>query len=104
MPYSFYLLCHLPAPGNEENRNKSLAVTIRFIYNCLRSSLRQGSDNLSYLIQQINLLTSQYKHCDATVEGGGIPLSMITKVADQLLNDSIKTVENVQPFKGNPNP
>ena len=98
VPYCMYLLCHAPVCSGEENRSKAVAESIRFIYNCLRSSLRQGSDNMSYLIQQVNLLSSRYRDHNATDERS---LMMVTRVADQILNDSIKTVENVQPFKGN---
>merc|ERR1711988_1132506 len=80
----------------EDSRIKMTTLSLRFIYTSLKSSLSEGSDNLSYLIQQLNLLAKQLlKGRDSS------SLIAVTKIARHILHENIKTVENVQPFKGN---
>jgi len=103
VPYVVYLLSCLPFQNTflngkscDDYRVKMTTVSLRFIYASLKSSLSEGSDNLSYLIQQLNLLAKQVlKGRDSS------SLISVTKIARQILHENIKTVENVQPFKGN---
>ena len=103
VPYVFYLLSCIPSKNiilkgkNWDSLEKMAAASLRFLYSALRLSLREGSDNLSYLIQQLNLL-SKRGILDHDPEFDSF--ATITKVAHQILHESIKTVENVQPFKG----
>ena len=103
VPYAVYLLSCVLAQNtlvegmnSWETKLKMITASLRFVYGSLKSSLREGSDNLSYLIQQLNLLSVKKI---LKIEDG-TSFSTITRIAHQILHESIKTVENVQPFKG----
>ena len=98
VPYTIYLLANLPSSCN--NKLKFITTSIRHIFGALKESLKNDADNLSYLIQQVNLISKHYADIRST---NNKELDLVTQIAGQYLKENIKTVESVQPYKGNIN-
>jgi hypothetical protein len=98
VPYTIYLLANLPSSCN--NKLKFITTSIRHIFGALKESLKNDADNLSYLIQQVNLLSKHYADIRSP---NNKELDLVTHIAGQFLKENIKTVESVQPYKGNIN-
>ena len=101
LPYALHLLAHYPSEGHGakylDERNKHMVMSIRHIFTSLKESLRADADNLSYLLEQVNLISRRFRD---RFDENTKPLLLVSQMARQLLQEEIKTVENTQPYKG----
>jgi hypothetical protein len=69
LPFVLYLLSHHPdfpmssslSEKGDEDRLSRIMSSIRMVLTVLRSSLRNASDNLSYLMKQVSVIAEHYR-------------------------------------------
>lgn len=106
LPYALYLLSHHPdfpssvhLDGDGDQRRASeLTNSIRMIITALLNSAgTEASNNLSYLIKQVEILSAYFcSRTDESSEG----LYLVARIARKLLMEKAKAVENLQPYPG----
>jgi hypothetical protein len=113
LPYLIYLLSYHPQfPTNpnmvtEDDKAKGNIITqsLKMMISTLcegngdatNSNVNPMGDNLSYLLKQVNTITRYYRDRE---DPSNIGLHFAARVAIGLLNASIRTTENVQPYPG----
>eukprot|EP01036_Dinobryon_divergens_P025862 gene25862-34451_t len=106
LPYVLHLLSyHIDFPTSpdcssesNDNRLKVVVRSIRLVLQALQSSLRNEASNIPYLLKQIHLISQVY--CDR-IDTSNIGLQFLAGITRSIIQESIKTAENVQVYPGN---
>lgn len=108
VPYVIYLLSHHPdfpasihlkSVGDEE-RMKKIVRSIKMVFSILLTSLGNESDNLPYLMKQVDIISRYYQD---RLDHSNEALRFVTKIASSVLKTYIKTQDDIQPFAGDIN-
>ena len=105
LPHALHLLSYhpeFPESSTMENeldkkRCRNIVKNLRMIHNVLMSTLPEGTNNLSFLLKQVNMIDQHYE--DAT-DADNIGLNFVTRLCAKLLSEKIKTAENVAAYPG----
>ena len=105
LPYALHLLSHHPdfptsttVDGEGDTvRMEHLIRSVKMVVKVLLGSLRQGADNLSFLLKQVDMISQNYE--DA-LDADNLGLSFVTRLTQKVLKRRIRTAENVQPYAG----
>lgn len=83
---------------SDDNRLKVVVRSIRLVLQALQSSLRNEASNIPYLLKQIHLISQVY--CDR-IDTSNIGLQFVAGITRSIIQENIKTAENVQVYPGN---
>ena len=105
VPYVIYLLSHHPdfpvsvdlKSAGDDERMKNIVRSVKMVFNILLSSLGKESDNLAFLMKQVNIISRYYRDRH---NHSNEALHFVTKIAANVLKTHIKTQEDIQPFAG----
>jgi hypothetical protein len=105
VPYLLHLLSYSPdfprsvALDNEDDkkRMKSVIRCVTFLLTALQSTLRVETSNLPYLFKQLNTINRDYVD---RLDHDNIGVHFVTRLTVKLLNEQVKTVENLQVHPG----
>lgn len=105
LPYLLYLLSYHPdfpssmvvQTDEDKRRIKDVIKCVQMLIFSLQSTLRNEMSNLPYLFKQLNLIVQ--KHVDKE-DPDNVGLHYVTRLTIKLLNDQVKTADNVQVYPG----
>jgi hypothetical protein len=105
LPHLLYLLSYHPefptsmAVENEEDRKKvkDILKCVQMLIFSLQSTLRHETSNLPFLFKQLNLIMQKYVDRE---DPDNLGLHFLTRMTIGLLNDQVKTSDNVQVYPG----
>ena len=105
LPYLLYLLSYHPnfpssmVVENAEDRKKVKDVLkcVQLLIHSLQTTLRNETSNLPYLFKQLNLIIQKYVD---RIDPENIGLHFVTRLTISLLNEQVKTSDNVQVYPG----
>lgn len=105
LPYVLHLLSYHPdfpttpecESESDQRRLKAVMRSIRIVITALQASLRNEASNISYLLKQLNLISQFYND---KMDAENIGLHFVAGVARTMLQDQVKTAENVQVYPG----
>ena len=83
---------------SDGNRLKVVVRSIRMVLLALQSSLRNEASNIPYLLKQIHLISQVY--CDR-IDPENIGLQFMAGITRNIIQENVKTAENVQVYPGN---
>jgi hypothetical protein len=105
LPHLLYLLSYHPefptsmAIENEEDRKKvkDILKCVQMLIFSLQSTLRHETSNLPFLFKQLNLIMQKYVDRE---DPDNLGLHFLTRMTIGVLNDQVKTSDNVQVYPG----
>ena len=105
LPYLLHLLSYHPdfptsttiETEGDKKKLKSITRSLKMLLTILTDTLRNDANNISFLLKQLNLI-SQY-HVDKW-DNENIGLQFVNRVALSLINENIKTSDNVAEYPG----
>eukprot|EP01031_Cornospumella_fuschlensis_P029704 gene29704-35860_t len=105
VPYLLYLLSYHPnfptsihvTTASDKEGMKEMVRCVQMLFNSLQSSLKKEASNLPFLFKQLNILASR---CHDKFDSNNIGIAFVTRLTIKLLQEQIKTSDNVQTYPG----
>jgi sister chromatid cohesion protein PDS5 len=105
LPYVLYFLSYHPdfpsdiaCESEDDNRKlKKMVGLVRSVVKVLIDSLGAEENNIAFLLKQVNMIQQHYEDRH---DHENIGLSFVTLLASKILNDMVRTDENVQEYRG----
>ncbi|RYY74640.1 hypothetical protein EON63_19595, partial [archaeon] len=105
VPYLLYLLSYHPhfptsihvTTTSDKEGMKDMVRCIHMLFTSLQASLKKESSNLPFLFKQLNILASR---CHDKYDANNIGIAFVTRLTVKLLQEQIKTSDNVQTYPG----
>lgn len=103
LPYVLHLLSHHPefpsstVIDDEQDRRRMKAVmkSLNMVLTVLLDVT--SGENLSYLFKQVNIISRYYTD---RIDSGNLGLDFVTRLTRKLLNEKIRSAENLQAYPG----
>jgi hypothetical protein len=103
LPYVLHLLSYHPDfpitasldTDADKKRMKTLVKCVKMILSVLLDSLANQADNLSFLLKQVQMISQYYQDRN---DPDNVGLHFVARTTAKLLNERVKTAENMQSY------